>query len=83
MYTTSAFDSQICPSLLLGRQFPNLAGVNPLPASWEHCFRILSRVLKARIVAVTPLSQICHSGSSQEAFRCSQVLARPVLGVIG
>jgi len=28
--------SQIYSSLLPGRQFPNLAGAYPLPASWEH-----------------------------------------------
>ena len=30
MYATSLFYSQIYPSLLPGRQFPNLAGVYPL-----------------------------------------------------
>jgi len=40
MYATSVFYGQIYPFLLLGRQFPNLAGCLPpaghRPASWEH-----------------------------------------------
>jgi hypothetical protein len=41
VYVTSVFHGQIYPSLLPGRQFPNLAGVYPLPASWEHWGKIL------------------------------------------
>jgi hypothetical protein len=69
MYATSVFYSQTCPPLLLGGQFPNLAGVYPLPASWEHWL-----VQKARSPVCSGQKRLLRDSASGSAMTLEETL---------